>query len=135
MNEKLIIYVDGASRGNPGRAAIGGVITDAKGKQIDWISQRIDDTTNNQAEYQALIAALKKAKSLKAKEVLVNSDSELMVKQILGLYRVKNEGLKPLYNEAKKLADSFEFFKIRAVPREINREADRLANEAFKLQK
>ena len=131
MGIKMILNVDGASRGNPGPAAIGITLRDENKKIIDTISDRIGETTNNQAEYRALISGLKKAVSLGARQVLVNSDSELMVKQLNGLYRVKKEELKPLHAEVKKLAASLESFKIVSIARERNREADRLANQAF----
>jgi ribonuclease HI len=98
---------------------------------VACISEQIGKTTNNQAEYMALIAGLKKAISLGAQQVTVNSDSELMVKQLQGKYRVKNADLKPLYEEVVKLAYSLGNFKIASVPRELNREADKLANLAF----
>jgi ribonuclease HI len=125
------LNVDGASRGNPGPAAIGVTIKDENKCLVASISERLGKTTNNQAEYMALIAGLKKAISLGAQQVAVNSDSELMVRQLQGKYRVKNADLKPLYEQAVKLACSLGSFKITSVPREQNREADKLANEAF----
>jgi ribonuclease HI len=123
--------VDGASRGNPGPAAIGVTLKDEKQNLIATISQKIGITTNNQAEYTALIAGLKQAVKLGAKHVVVNSDSELMVRQLQGKYRVKSADLRPLYEEVVKLAYSLASFKIESVPREQNREADKLANAAF----
>ncbi len=131
MTEKLILNVDGASRGNPGPAAIGVTIKDENQQLIASISECIGQTTNNQAEYRALIAGLKKAISLGARQVVVNSDSELMVKQLLGLYRVKKEELKPLHEEVRRLAGTLANFKIGSIPRELNREADKLANRAL----
>jgi ribonuclease HI len=128
---KMILNVDGASRGNPGPAAIGVTIKDENNRLIETISTCIGSTTNNQAEYQALITGLKKAISLGAREVTVKSDSELMVKQLQGSYRVKNAGLKPLYTEVVKLAYTLASFQINSIPREQNREADRLANLAL----
>ncbi len=128
---KLILNVDGASRGNPGSAAIGVTLKDEKNVLVAEISEKIGETTNNQAEYRAIIAGLKKAKALGAKEVLVRSDSELMVRQVLGIYRVKKEELKPLHEEVRRLAGSFTAFQIRNIPREQNREADKLANLAL----
>ena len=127
----LILNVDGAARGNPGPAAIGVTLKDENKRLIARISQKIGSTTNNQAEYRALIAGLKKAISLGAKNITVYSDSELMVKQMRGLYRIKNPGLRPLYSEAAQLAYSLAGFRIESVPREQNREADRLANMAL----
>jgi ribonuclease HI len=128
---KVLLNVDGASRGNPGPAAIGVTIKDENNRLIECVSERIGNTTNNQAEYQALIAGLKKAISLGAVQVTVYSDSELMVKQIQGSYRVKNVGIKPLYSEVVKLAYTLASFKIMGIPRERNREADALANRAL----
>jgi ribonuclease HI len=127
----MILNVDGASRGNPGPSAIGVIIKDEEKQVIDRISEKIGYTTNNQAEYRALIAGLRKAISLGAKQITVNSDSELMVKQLRGVYRVKKAELKPLHEEVKKLASSLSGFKIISVPREQNREADGLANKAL----
>jgi ribonuclease HI len=129
--KKVELNVDGASRGNPGPAAIGVIIKDENKRLISSISERIGVTTNNQAEYKALIAGLKKAISLGAEQVIVLSDSELMVKQLQGRYRVKNAGIKPLYSEVLRLTCSLSGFQILAVPREQNREADKLANIAF----
>lgn len=132
MNAKsIIIWVDGAARGNPGPAAIGAVIKDEQGATLARISQRIGKTTNNQAEYQALIAALEKAVQLGARRVSVYSDSELVVRQITGRYRVKKAELKPLFQEVTQLQSRLEGFSISHIPRCQNTEADRLANEAL----
>ncbi len=131
MNTKIIINTDGASRGNPGPAAIGVTLKNDKEELVAVISEKIGITTNNQAEYRALIAGLKKALNLGAKEVVVRADSELMVKQLLGQYRVKNADLKPLFEEARRLTGGLASFKITAIPRERNKEADNLANQAF----
>ena len=128
---RVIINADGASRGNPGQAAIGATLKDEKGRLIRTVSQRIGRATNNQAEYQALIAALSEAAKLGAAEVGVLLDSELVVKQVTGKYRVKNAALKPLYDEVKKLEEGFKGFSITHVPRAQNAEADNLANSAF----
>jgi ribonuclease HI len=128
---KIIINVDGASRGNPGPAAIGVTLKDENAQTVADISEYIGRTTNNQAEYRALIAGLKKAISLGAKEVEVRSDSELIVRQMLGIYRVKKEELKPLQDEARRLAGSLRGFTIISIPREQNKEADKLANQAL----
>ena len=98
---KVIICADGAARGNPGPAAIGATIKDERGNLIARISRRIGITTNNQAEYRAIIAVLEKAISLDIKYIVLKSDSELVVKQINGRYRVKNKALQPLYQKAK----------------------------------
>jgi ribonuclease HI/probable phosphoglycerate mutase len=129
--KRLVIYTDGASRGNPGPAAIGVVIRDSSGQVVTSISRYIGETTNNQAEYRAIVAALEEAIRLRAREVEINSDSELVVKQIKGQYRVKRPALKPLYRRVKELLGVFDSFSIDVIPREQNREADALANRAF----
>jgi len=131
--KKVIIWVDGASRGNPGPAAIGAVIKDEESRPIARISQRIGTTTNNQAEYRAIIAALEKAIKLGATHVELNSDSELVVKQINGRYRVKKATLKPLYQQVKQRQSLLTGFTITHIPREQNTEADKLANAALDL--
>ena len=128
---KVIICTDGAARGNPGPAAIGVTISDEHGKRIADISRRIGTATNNQAEYRAVIAALEKAVGLGAKDVELNADSELVVKQINGRYKVKNTALRPLYQEVVKLIGSLESFKASYIPRARNSEADKLANKAL----
>ncbi len=128
---KVIIYTDGAARGNPGPAAIGAIIKDEKGNLVASISRRIGVTTNNQAEYQAIIAALEKAISLGARHVELKSDSELVVKQINGQYKIKNTALRPLYQKVVQLIGSLESFSISYIPREQNAEADALANKAL----
>ena len=129
--DKAIICTDGAARGNPGPAAIGATIRNGSGRLIARISCRIGITTNNQAEYQAIIAALEQAISLGASYVELKSDSELVVKQLNGSYRVKNTAVKPLYQKVKQLTASLTGFTIAYLPREQNAEADRLANQAL----
>lgn len=128
---KLVIYTDGAARGNPGPAGIGVVIKNDKGEVLHEISSFLGQATNNVAEYNALITALEKAVTLNAQQVELFTDSELVVKQIKGEYRVKNEGLKPLYRKAKDLIQQLGNFTITHVPREKNMEADRLANQGI----
>ncbi len=128
---KVVIYSDGVSRGSPGLAAIGATIKDEQGKLIACISQRIDRTTNNQAEYRAVIAALEEATRLGARQVELNSDSELVVRQIKGEYRVKKATLKPLYQRVKQLQSRLESLTVNHIPRQQNIEADRLANRAL----
>ena len=129
---KLIINTDGLSKGNPGTAAIGATIKDEKGKTLAKISQRIGVTTNNVAEYKALIASLQKAVKMGGKQVEIHSDSELMVQQLNGKYKIKAAVLRPLYLEAGQLLGQFESVKIKHMPREQNTEADRLANQALR---
>jgi ribonuclease HI len=129
---KLIINTDGLSKGNPGTAAIGATIKDERGKMLATISQRIGITTNNVAEYKALITALRMALKLKGTQVEIRADSELMIRQLKGRYRVKSEGLKPLYIEVTQLLSKFEGVTLKYIPREQNAAADRLANDAVK---
>ncbi len=123
--------VDGASRGNPGPAAYGVVIRDARGETAARLKKYIGRATNNVAEYYGLIAAMDYAQSHGVRAVRVESDSELLVKQMRGLYKVKSADLQPLFERAKKMSQSFESFRIDHVYREHNREADALANEAL----
>ncbi len=129
--KRVAINADGAARGNPGPAAIGATIRDEQGRLIACLSQSIGTTTNNQAEYMAIIAALQKAIALGARYAEVNSDSELVVKQISGEYRVKKLALKPLYQQVKQLQGQLEGLTITHIPREQNAEADGLANRAL----
>ncbi len=130
--KRAIIHADGAARGNPGPAAIGATVKDEQGRLVARISQRIGRTTNNQAEYRAIIAALEAAIRLGVKQVAMNLDSELVVRQIKGEYRVKNLALKSLYQQVKQLTSRLEGYTISYIPRRQNTEADNLANMAFK---
>jgi len=130
--KRVVIFTDGASLDNPGPAAIGATIKDEQGRLITSISQPIGQTTNNQAEYRAIIAALENAIRLGANQVDMHSDSELVVRQINGQYRVRKASLKPVYQKVKQLQSQFESFTITHVPRQQNKEADRLANMALK---
>jgi len=127
----VVINTDGASRGNPGPAAIGVTIKDEQGKLIAAISQAIGRATNNQAEYRAIIVALEEAIRLQSEQVELFSDSELLVRQINGRYRVKNVALQPLYQQVKQLQGQLKSFTITHIPREENTEADSLANKAL----
>ena len=115
--KKVVIFTDGAAEPNPGPAAIGAVIKDTQGKLIAQISRRIGTTTNNQAEYRAVIAALEEALKLGATHVKLNSDSELVVRQITGIYRVKKAELKPLYRQVKQLQGLLQGLTITHIPR------------------
>jgi ribonuclease HI len=130
-NTKLTIYTDGASRGNPGPAAIGVVLNDEEGSYVASVSRTLGVTTNNQAEYRAIIAGLEKAIGLGAREVNLFSDSELVVRQINGQYKIKHIALRPLYQEIIHLAAELESFRISCIPREKNTAADALANKAL----
>lgn len=125
------IHVDGASRGNPGPAAAGAVISDGRGKTVARLKRALGSATNNVAEYSALVMGLKKARALGLARATVYSDSELLVKQMTGEYRVKSPNLKSLYAEARELARGFELFAISHIPREKNSVADGLANAAL----
>jgi len=129
--KSFIIHSDGGARGNPGPAAIGAVIAAADGSEIQYISKCIGETTNNQAEYQAIIAALEKALELGAEEVRCFLDSELVVKQLNREYKVKNKELAPLVVKVYNLAQGFKKITFAHVFREENKEADRLVNEAL----
>ncbi len=131
MYNKLIIYSDGGARGNPGPAGIGVIAYDENKNKVFEISEYIGETTNNQAEYRAVIAGIKKAKELGAKEVDFYLDSELVVKQLNQEYKVKNQDLAPLFVQVYNASLSFKKIKFYHVRREFNKEADRLANEAM----
>jgi len=130
-SKRLTIYVDGASRGNPGPAAVGVVMKDERGTTILKLSSYIGSKTNNQAEYTALIMALQEAKKLGADKVQINTDSQLMAEQINGNYRVRNAHIRPLFDKAVQLLASFQHFSVAHIPRERNSEADALANQAL----
>jgi ribonuclease HI len=123
--------VDGAARGNPGPASYGVVIRDGRGELVARLKKYIGRMSNNVAEYYGLIAALDYAQSHGIRALRIESDSELMVKQMRGVYKVKSEDLRPLFERAKKMSQGFESFRIDHVYREQNREADALANEAL----
>jgi len=127
----LTIYVDGASRGNPGPAGIGIVIEDEKGITKAKISGYIGETTNNQAEYKALIMGLREAAKLKAEHVDIRTDSKLLAEQIQGNYKVRNANLRLLFQQVKQLLADFESFTIAFIPRYQNATADALANQAL----
>jgi ribonuclease HI len=129
--EWLVAHCDGGSRGNPGPAAYGAVIEDAQGRQVARLSQFLGKQTNNYAEYSGLLAVLNWAVENGAKRLRVVTDSELMVKQMKGQYKVANPGLRPLWEEARGLSRRLEGFEIRHTLRGGNKEADRLANEAM----
>lgn len=130
--KRLTIYTDGASKGNPGPAAIGVVIEDESGQVINQISRRIGEATNNRAEYLALIAGVEEAARLGAEHVEVRSDSELLVRQIAGQYRVKNPELKRLFEQVQRLIRKFQSFSIVHIPRGQNKAADALSRRALR---
>jgi probable phosphoglycerate mutase len=124
-------HVDGGARGNPGPAGYGVAITDASGHPIAELSEYLGHRTNNYAEYQGLLAALRYAAEHQIKALKVISDSELMVRQMKGIYKVRHPELRKLYDEAQQLVRQLEHFEIRHALREHNKTADRLANQAM----
>ena len=131
MVTKLQVYTDGASKGNPGRASIGASIL-ADNQEVESISKFIGVQTNNYAEYTALIEALKLLSGKYAgAEIEVFADSELMIKQLNGIYKVKNANIKPLYEAIKNLVGNFGAVSFTHVRREFNKRADELANLAL----
>ena len=127
----LIAHSDGGARGNPGPAGYGVVIQDESGRKVGTLSEYLGHQTNNFAEYQGLIAALEYALQHGPKALKVISDSELLVRQIKGIYKVKNAALQDLHGRAKELIAQLDWFSIGHAMREHNQEADRLANEAM----
>ncbi|MBI1808061.1 MAG: ribonuclease HI family protein [Ignavibacteria bacterium] len=128
----IYAYTDGASRGNPGESGIGIILRDEQGNVIFSAGGYIGTATNNIAEYQALLACLKKALTLRCKRLIVHSDSQLMVRQLQGTYRVKDKALQKYYQQAHRLLSSASFtFEIIHVEREHNHDADLLANSGI----
>jgi len=129
MIEKLVIYTDGGARGNPGPAASAAIIQNEAGEIVSTAHLYLGKTTNNQAEYQGVIIALKEAKKLGAKELNFFLDSELVVKQLIGEYRVKDSDLQKLFQEILSLSVGFKKITYQHIPREKNKLADKLVNE------
>ena len=134
MTDELVVWTDGGARGNPGPAGYGVVVTDGRGEELAELSEGIGWATNNVAEYRGVLAGLELARSLGARRVVVRADSLLVVNQQLGRWKVKNQGLRPLADEARRLARQFERVRWQHVPRERNRRADELANRAMDEQ-
>ena len=133
---ELVIYCDGGARGNPGPAAIGAVVLDPSTDpptRLATVSERIGVATNNVAEYRALVAALEAAREFPARRVRVRADSQLIVRQLEGRYRVKQAHLRPYYERARELLSEYEDVELTHVPREQNTEADALVNAALDL--
>ena len=128
---ELIAHIDGASRGNPGPAAYAAVIEAPDGRRLATIAEAIGPATNNIAEYRGLIAALEYAVAQGALRLRVLTDSELLAKQVKGIYRIKSPHLRPLHEHAMRLVAQLRSFSIEHVRREKNREADRMANMAL----
>ena len=129
----LVIFIDGACSGNPGEAAVGIVIL-RNDEKIKEISQAVGEATNNIAEYLALVYAMQEALILKAKRIKIYTDSELVFRQVTGRYRVKNQGIKILFDLIQHLKTGFMHIEIEHIPRERNKEADRLASMALKAR-
>ena len=129
--QEWLLAVDGAARGNPGPAGCGAVVYDENGAVIKELSCYLGHATNNVAEYEALLMGLQALVQLGGKKVRVQSDSELLVRQLNGQYRVKNEKLMPLYDKALTLLRQFDSYRILHVRREANKLADRLANKGI----
>ncbi len=128
---KVIVHVDGGARGNPGPAAAACVIASPAGEVLGEHTQLLGTATNNVAEYRALLLGLERARELGASEVEVVGDSELIAKQVEGLYKVKHHAMKPLYEEAMAALRGFASWSIRTVPRAQNFRADELVNAAL----
>jgi len=128
---KLTVNVDGGSRGNPGPAAIAAVVRDADGEVLQEKGKTIGSATNNVAEYRALLLGIELAAALGASELELVGDSELIVRQVKGEYKVKDRALRELHAQAKQALEPFEHWSIRHVRREQNADADRLVNEAL----
>lgn len=128
---KLVLHVDGGARGNPGPAAIGVVISQPDGTVVDELAERIGTATNNVAEYRAVLRALERATELDADEIEIVGDSELIARQLNGVYKVKHPSMKPLYEQAKAALAEFGSWRFRTVPRALNARADALVNAAL----
>jgi ribonuclease HI len=127
----LIVHVDGGARGNPGPAAIGVVVSHPDGRVLDELGEPIGAATNNVAEYRALLRGLERAAALGAREVEIVNDSELVARQLTGVYKVKHPAMRPLHQEAVAALRGFARWSIRSVPRAENARADALVNEAL----
>jgi ribonuclease HI len=128
---RLILCTDGGSRGNPGPAGFGAVLLDDSGRVVRELSEFIGQATCNEAEYRALIAALQAARELGARDLLIRTDSQLLVRQLNGQYKVRSRSLMPLALRARRMLDQFASWKAQHVPRAMNARADALANEAM----
>jgi len=132
--EEVVIYADGGARGNPGPAGYGAVVQTPDGRILAELAEGIGWATNNVAEYKGVIAGLEHARALGARRVKVRADSLLVINQQRGTWKVRNEGLQPLWAEARRLARGFDRVTWEHVPRERNRLADALANKAMDAQ-
>jgi ribonuclease HI len=130
-NSKCSIYTDGGARGNPGPAAAGGVILDAHGATVAEVSEYLGSATNNVAEYRALALTLRRARELGFDSAVIHMDSELIVRQVNGIYQVKDQKMLELHNEVRRLLRDFADWKIVHIPRIKNKRADELVNSAL----
>jgi len=130
-HRSVILYTDGGSRGNPGPAGYGVVLLSKSGKAIAKLSEFIGRATSNEAEYRGLIGGLEAARDCGAVEVSIRADSQLLIRQINGTYKVKSRRLLPLFQRARSLLETFETWRAEHIPREQNLRADSLANEAM----
>ncbi|HUB08435.1 MAG TPA: ribonuclease HI family protein [Myxococcales bacterium] len=130
-HERVRIYSDGAARGNPGPAGAGAIVASADGQVIARLGRYLGEATNNFAEYQGLLLGLRRAAELGARDVEIFADSQLMIRQLGGQYRVRNEGLRPLFDEALRLLRGFRKFELHHIPRERNAAADEMSNRAI----
>lgn len=130
---KLVIYADGAARGNPGPAGVGVVIADGQGEVLRRLSAYIGRATNNVAEYRALLLALQEAAKLQAEEIEIRLDSELVKRQLKSEYKVRSRRLRPLHKRVQALLSSYDRVSIVHIPRQGNKEADKLANRAIEV--
>ncbi len=129
--ERLKVYSDGAARGNPGPAGAGAVLVSPDGATVASLGRFLGEATNNYAEYHGLILGLQRALELGVSEVQVYADSQLVIRQLGGQYRVRNEGLRPLFDEALRLLRSFRKYELHHIPRERNTAADEMSNRAI----
>src|SRR5205085_5737383 len=131
MPDSVVVHVDGGARGNPGPAAVAAVATEPDGSVLGERSAYIGEATNNVAEYRAVLLGLELARALDARSVEVVNDSELVARQIGGQYKVKNPGLRPLWQDAMDALREFDSWSVQNVPRALNARADELVNEAL----
>jgi ribonuclease HI len=131
LADEWLLMVDGAARGNPGDAGCGAVILDKSGTVVKELSRYLGHATNNVAEYEGLLMGLEALLGLGKKRICVQSDSQLLVRQLNGEYRVKDEKLRVLFHKAMSLLRQFDSYRILHVPRELNKLADRLANKGI----
>lgn len=131
QDREAVLWTDGAARGNPGPAGIGAILKSPSGEVLYTGSEYLGHTTNNVAEYKAVLLGLAGALEQGIQRVEVRADSELLIKQLKGEYRVKSAGLKPLFDEARQLLSRFKSVKLTHIRRELNGEADRLANQGI----